>query len=80
MQILEGPVTYARAAIREEAWRRVHVVAGFDLLNAVPCVEVAMKATPSGPPRLHAARSARSRVVCDLAALTRPAGSSPTPV
>jgi hypothetical protein len=39
MQILEGPVTYARAAIREEAWRRAHVAAGFDLLNAVPCVD-----------------------------------------
>ena len=39
MQILEGPVTYARAAIREEAWRRVHMAAGFDLLNALPCVD-----------------------------------------
>jgi hypothetical protein len=39
MQILEGPVSYARAAIREEAWRRAHVAAGSELLNAVPCVD-----------------------------------------
>ena len=25
MQILEGPVSYAQAAMREEAWRRAHV-------------------------------------------------------
>lgn len=39
MQILEGPVSYAQAAIREEAWRRAHVAAGSELLNAVPCVD-----------------------------------------
>lgn len=39
MQILEGPLTYAQAAIREKAWRRTHVGAGSELLNAVPCVD-----------------------------------------
>jgi hypothetical protein len=39
MQILEGPVSYAQAAMREEAWRRAHVAAGSELLNAVPCVD-----------------------------------------
>src|SRR4051794_39285002 len=38
MQILEGPLTYAQAR-REEAWRRAHLNAGWDLLNAVPCVD-----------------------------------------
>jgi hypothetical protein len=39
MQILDGPLTYARAAEREEAWRRAHVEAGWELLNAVPCID-----------------------------------------
>jgi hypothetical protein len=39
MQILEGPLTYAQATIREEAWRRAHVETGWELLNAVPCVD-----------------------------------------
>ena len=39
MQILEGPVSYARAAIREEAWRRRTWWPGSELLNAVPCVD-----------------------------------------
>jgi hypothetical protein len=39
MQILEGPLSYAQAPIREEAWRRAHVDAGAELLNAVPCVD-----------------------------------------
>jgi hypothetical protein len=39
MQILEGPLTYAQAAIREEAWRRAHLETGCELLNAVPCVD-----------------------------------------
>jgi hypothetical protein len=39
MQILEGPLTYAQAAIRGEAWRREHLETGCVLLNAVPCVD-----------------------------------------
>jgi hypothetical protein len=39
MQVLEGPLTYAQAAIREEAWRRAHLDTGCELLNAVPCVD-----------------------------------------
>jgi hypothetical protein len=39
MQILEGPLPYAEAARREEAWRGAHVEAGSELLNAVPCVD-----------------------------------------
>jgi hypothetical protein len=39
MQILEGPLRYVEAARREEAWRRAHLEAGFELLNAVPCAD-----------------------------------------
>jgi hypothetical protein len=39
MQILEGPLPYGEAAMREEAWRRAHAKAGWELLNAVPCVD-----------------------------------------
>jgi hypothetical protein len=39
MRILDGPLPYREAARREETWRRAHLAAGFELLNAVPCVD-----------------------------------------
>ena len=39
VQILEGPVSYAQAAVREEAWRRARLADRSELLNAVPCVD-----------------------------------------
>jgi hypothetical protein len=39
MRILEGPLPYREAAVREEAWRQAHLATGMDLLNAVPCVD-----------------------------------------
>ncbi len=39
MRILEGPLPYREAARREETWRRAHLAAGCELLNALPCVD-----------------------------------------
>jgi hypothetical protein len=80
MQILEGRIPYARAAIREEAWRRAPAALGSDLLNAVPCVDGRHEGET-----IWTVEAARDKVRAlesrlRLEAPTRRAGSSPTTV
>jgi hypothetical protein len=72
MQILEGPLTYVQAPIREEAWRRAHVDAGAELLNAVPCADGRREGDT-----IWTADAARGEVR-ELASRLRLGGSYPT--